>query len=87
MCFAVPAWAVDAAVTRLFLDIVQPAEVDLSLAVARHAEQQVRQVDMQWKARLERVRYEACLAERRYKAVDPDNRVMARTLEIPGRRG
>ena len=30
---------------------------------------------------MERARYEAQLTERRYKAVDPDNRVVARTLE------
>jgi hypothetical protein len=38
-------------------------------------------LELQWKARLDRARYEAQLAERRYKAVDPDNRVVARTLE------
>jgi hypothetical protein len=35
----------------------------------------------QWKLRLEQAEYEARRAERRYKAVDPDNRVVARTLE------
>jgi hypothetical protein len=34
-----------------------------------------------WKLRIERAEYEARLAERRYKAVDPDNRVVARSLE------
>ncbi|MCI0574411.1 MAG: recombinase family protein [Myxococcaceae bacterium] len=81
LCFSVPARAVDEGVAKLFLETVQPPEVDLSLAVVREAERQGREVDLQWKARLERVRYEAQLAERRYKAVDPDNRVVARTLE------
>jgi len=35
----------------------------------------------QWKLRLEKAEYQARRAERRYMAVDPDNRVVARTLE------
>ena len=34
-----------------------------------------------WQLRSEKAEYEARRAERRYKAVDPDNRVVARTLE------
>ncbi len=81
VCFSVAAEAIDEAVTELFLEAVQPPELELALAVTREAEQQAEQVDRQWKLRLERIRYEAQLAERRYKAVDPDNRVVARTLE------
>jgi hypothetical protein len=35
----------------------------------------------QWQLRLERARYEAKRAERQYQAVDPENRLVARTLE------
>jgi hypothetical protein len=45
--------------------------------VAGHAEELAKQ----WRARREQVAYEARRAEKRYKAVDPDNRVVARTLE------
>src|SRR6266498_5361584 len=58
-----------------------PSELELSLAVdltvAGHAEELAKQ----WRARREQVAYEARRAEKRYKAVDPDNRVVARTLE------
>ena len=47
----------------------------------REVERQSAEVERQWTLRLDRARYEARLAERRYKAVDPDNRVIARTLE------
>lgn len=80
-CLIVAARAIDEAITRLFLEVVQPPEIELSLAVAREVERQAGELNRQWKLRLERVRYEAQLAERRYKAVDPDNRVVARTLE------
>jgi DNA invertase Pin-like site-specific DNA recombinase len=80
-CWTVAARGIDEAVTRLFLQAVQPPEIELSLAVAREVERQAEQLHQQWKLRLDRTRYEAQLAERRYKAVDPDNRVVARTLE------
>jgi hypothetical protein len=35
----------------------------------------------QWRRRIERARYDADLAERRYEAVDPGNRLIAATLE------
>ncbi|MCY1076304.1 recombinase family protein [Archangium lansingense] len=80
-CWSVPAAAIDEAVARLFLETVQPPETELSLAVTREAEKQAGELERQWQLRLERARYEARLAERRYKAVDPDMRVVARTLE------
>ena len=80
-CFAVASESIDRAVEELFLSVVQPPEIELALAVACEAERQGKEVDQQWKLQLERLRYEAQLAERRYKAVDPDNRVVARTLE------
>jgi hypothetical protein len=81
ICWSVSARQIDAAVQDLFLQTVQPPELELSLQVLHHAERQAKEVDQQWKLRLERLRYEARLSERRYKAVDPDNRVVARTLE------
>lgn len=80
-CWSVSAVRIDAAISELFLQVVQPAEIDLSLAVARDAERQGEEIRRQWQLRLERARYEVRLAERRYKAVDPDLRTAARTLE------
>jgi DNA invertase Pin-like site-specific DNA recombinase len=80
-CWSVAAGAIDREVARLLLSVVQPPEIEIGLAVTREAERQAKQLDEQWRLRLERARYEARLAERRYKAVDPDNRVVARALE------
>jgi hypothetical protein len=80
-CWMVSTKHIDEAVARAFLGVIQPAEVDLALAVARDAEGQAEEIRRQWQLRLEHARYEARLAERRYKAVDPDNRTIARTLE------
>jgi DNA invertase Pin-like site-specific DNA recombinase len=81
LCWSVSGSAIDDAVVQQFLHVAQPPEIELCFAVAREAERQAEELASQWKLRLERVRYDALLAERRYKAVDPDNRVVARTLE------
>jgi hypothetical protein len=81
VCWSVASGAIDSTVARHFLDAAQPPELELSLAVTREVERQAGDLEKLWKSRLERARYEAQLAERRYKAVDPDNRVVARTLE------
>jgi DNA invertase Pin-like site-specific DNA recombinase len=72
---------VDAAVAQVFLDAMQPAQLALSLATLAQVEAQARQIERQWHLRLERAQYEADLARRRFLAVDPDNRLVARTLE------
>ena len=81
MCWSVSAASIDARVAALFLAAVRPPEIELALAVATETERQSDAVTKQWQLALDRAQYEARLAERRYKAVDPDNRVIARTLE------
>jgi DNA invertase Pin-like site-specific DNA recombinase len=72
---------VDAAVAGLFLEAIQPAQLEVSLATLAQIEDQARQVERQWQLRLERARYEAELARRRFLAVEPENRLVARNLE------
>jgi Recombinase/Recombinase zinc beta ribbon domain/Resolvase, N terminal domain len=80
-CITVPGKAIDRAVEQLFLETMVPSELELSLAVEHEVDAQAKSLERQWKLRIERAEYEAKHAERRYKAVDPDNRVVARTLE------
>ena len=51
------------------------------MAAIDQISQQARRADRQWELVVERARYEAELARRRFQAVDPDNRLVARTLE------
>jgi DNA invertase Pin-like site-specific DNA recombinase len=81
LCWSVPGAAIDQAIESLFLGTMVPDEIELGLAVDREVGEQTDSLDRAWQARLEQARYEARRAERRYKAVDPDNRVVARTLE------
>ena len=80
-CWGVAGGRIEQAVVAAFLQVAQPPALDLSLAVTREAEHQAEALDRQWRLRLDRARYEAKLAERRYKAIDPDNRNVARTVE------
>lgn len=81
ICWSVNGNTLDDVVEKLFLETMTPSEIDLSIAVEGEANGQAQSLAAQWKARLEQAEYEARRAERRYKAVDPDNRVVARTLE------
>ncbi len=80
-CWSLSGAPIDAAVEELLLEAVAPQELELCLAVEREVSEQSDSLAKQWRTRIERAEYEARLAERRYKAVDPDNRVVARTLE------
>jgi DNA invertase Pin-like site-specific DNA recombinase len=72
---------VDAAVAQLFLTAVQPAQLAVSLATLDDLDAQAHQIERQGQLRLERARYEADLARRRFLAIDPENRLVGRTLE------
>jgi hypothetical protein len=80
-CWTVSGPAIDAAVEDLLLRMIVPSELALSLAAKREVDAQAASLRAQWKLRLEKAEYEARRAERRYKAVDPENRVVARSLE------
>ena len=73
--------AIDAAVVGAFLEAMQPAQLEVAMAAVEQIAVQARQLDRQWQLTLERARYESELARRRFLAVDPENRLVGRTLE------
>ena len=72
---------IDAAVTLRFLEALQPAHLEVSLATLDHIEARSRQLERQWQLRKECAQYEADVTRRRYVAVEPENRLVARSLE------
>ena len=80
-CLSVGGVQIDQAVTAAFLAALAPAGVDAALAAAETLEADHDAALGQWHRQVERARYEAARAERRYLAVDPDNRLVARGLE------
>lgn len=72
---------IDQAVSDLFLQALQPLPLEAALAAVEQAEAHQKQLVEQGQLRLERARYEAELAQRRYERVDPDHRLVAGELE------
>ncbi len=73
--------AIDAAVAQAFLAALAPAAMQACLAAARQLEDDHDAALDQHHRQVEQARYQATRAERRYRAVDPDNRLVARGLE------
>jgi hypothetical protein len=72
---------IDEAVTEVFLEAIQPAHLEAALRALEEIESQRGSLGAHWEQRLERARYEADLARRRYERVDPDLRLVAAELE------
>jgi DNA invertase Pin-like site-specific DNA recombinase len=63
------------------LQIVAPANLELSMRAAQECERERAALDRQWRLRLERAHHEADRVCRQYNAVEPEDRLVARTLE------
>lgn len=73
--------AIDEAVSALLLEAMAPTAIEVALAVQEEISQRVEQAASLRDKQLQRARYEAELARRRYLKVDPDNRLVADALE------
>jgi DNA invertase Pin-like site-specific DNA recombinase len=80
-CQSIRGREVDAAISTLLLDTVAPAALEVALAVQEEIAGRIEAAEALRSSQLERTRYEAELARRRYLKVDPDNRLVADTLE------
>lgn len=81
ICQTVPGKIVDPAVGDLLVELMTPMTVDITLAVQCELEARAAETDALRRQHLERQRYEAEIARRRYMKVDPDNRLVADALE------
>jgi hypothetical protein len=80
-CQSLAAAPVDALMTQLVLQALEPAAVEASLALATDLEAERAALDLHWQQRLERAAYEVKRARRQYNACEPENRLVARSLE------
>jgi hypothetical protein len=81
LCQHVAGPSLDAFVTQHVLAALAPAALELSLAAADQVEHDRAAVAQLWEQRRERAAYETERAARQYQAVEPENRLVARTLE------
>jgi DNA invertase Pin-like site-specific DNA recombinase len=80
-CRSVKAIVVDELVAMRLLEALAPHEIALALAAADQVEQRRARSNRALELRVERARYEAARAERAFHQCDPDNRLVARSLE------
>ena len=81
LCQEVRALPVDQLVEDVLLDALAPDQIAIALAAMGQLEEDSRQLDRQWTLRRERARYDAERARRQYNTVEPENRLVARSLE------
>ena len=80
-CISFRANTIDMPVIEKALGLIEPAKLEIAIKAIEQLEERRTAAEKQWQLRLERVRYESELAQRRYQEVDPANRLVAATLE------
>jgi hypothetical protein len=80
-CLLVQIGNVDAPIVKLVLEMLTEQRLLDATRVVELVEQQSAALSRQWQLRLERARYEAKRAERQHDACEPENRIVARSLE------
>jgi hypothetical protein len=80
-CLNIGGVQIDQAVAHALIEALKPASFEATLQAAQQLESDHDAALTQWRLAVERTRYEAERAERRYRAVDPENRLVARGLE------
>jgi DNA invertase Pin-like site-specific DNA recombinase len=81
ICQSLAGMAIDAAVGQALLASLTPLSLEVTLAVEQELQARWDEADALRHHQVERARYEAELARRRYLRVDPDHRLVADTLE------
>jgi hypothetical protein len=71
----------DRVIEKRVWTVVNEEHLNLALDAYDILRQRGRQISTQWKLRLQRAEYETQLAQKRYEHVDPENRLVASTLE------
>ena len=80
-CMRVSGVRINEAVAQAYLDAVTPAGIEAALLAAQNIDADHEAARSQWRLQVEKARYESGRAERRYRSVEPENRLVARSLE------
>ncbi len=81
VCQSIPGQSIDDAIGELLLEVVEPCALDVALLVQQEVQARIEQADQLRYQQVERAGYQAELARRRFMQVDPDNRLVADSLE------
>ncbi len=80
-CYGLRSRELDELLRQQVVKALQPAALELSMKALEDAEKERARLHQHWQQQFKRVRYDVDLAERRYQAVDPANRLVASSLE------
>jgi hypothetical protein len=80
-CQSLAGNAIDQAVGNLVVEQMTPAAVDLAIEIRKEVEARYEDASLLRARAVERAQFEADLAQRRFMMVDPNNRLVADTLE------
>lgn len=72
---------IDATVVEAFFEVARHAGKDAATLAVEQTGKESEEAERAWNLQIEKAEYDAQRAERQYNAVDPENRVVARTLE------
>lgn len=81
LCQSLAGEPVDDRISEMVLRALEPAALEISLQVAEDLETDRQKLHRHWEKRLERAQLDVGRAHRQYNAVEPENRLVARTLE------
>jgi DNA invertase Pin-like site-specific DNA recombinase len=81
VCQRIPGGTIDEAVGKLLVETMTPLTLEVALAVQKELESRCEETERLRLQEVERARYLAELARRRFMNVDPDNRLVADSLE------
>jgi DNA invertase Pin-like site-specific DNA recombinase len=81
VCQNIPGGVVDEALSRLIVDSISPLALEVTLKVQHQLQERLAEADRLRRQVLERAHYDAEQARIRYMRVDPNNRLVADTLE------
>jgi len=80
-CQSLAGRELDQAIGELLIETMTPLSLELALSVGNELRARAEEVDRLRRHEIEHARYEAELAERRYRRVDPEHRLVADALE------
>ncbi len=81
LCQTVHGGALDAAIGDIIIEAMTPLAIEVALSVQQELASRQEEADRLRRQHVERAKYEAELAQRRFLKVDPDNRLVADALE------
>ena len=81
LCQRIPGSDIDRVVGDMLLELVNPVTLEVALTVQQELQARLDESDQLRRQQVQRARYEADLAQRRYMRVDPENRLVADSLE------